>query len=109
MVDRLLLHCSMARLLWDLLLTIFGVNWVFPKSVRETFLSWRGSFVGRRHKKAWMATPLTLFWTIWHERNNIAFDDREFSAQRMKALFLCNYWSWTNMYMANRPRSLVDF
>ena len=37
MVDRLLLHCSMARLLWDLLLTIFGVNWVFPKSVRETF------------------------------------------------------------------------
>ena len=42
-------------------------------------------------------------------RINIAFDNRELSAQRMKALFLCNYWSWTNMYMANRPRSLVDF
>ena len=25
-VDHLLLHCSMARLLWDLLLAIFGVN-----------------------------------------------------------------------------------
>ena len=61
MVDNLLLHCSMARLLWDLLLTIFGVNWVFPKSVRETFLSWRGSFVGKRHKKAWMAAPLLCF------------------------------------------------
>ena len=56
-----------------------------------------------------MIAPLTLFWTIWRERNNIAFDNRELSAQRMKALFLCNYWSWTNMHMANRPRSLVDF
>ena len=40
---------------------IFGVNWVFPKSVRETFLSWQGSFVGKRHKKAWMKAPLTCF------------------------------------------------
>ena len=56
-----------------------------------------------------MTAPLTLFWIIWRERNNIAFDNRELSSQRMKALFLCNYWSWTNMYMANSPRSLVDF
>ena len=37
-INHLLLNCSMARLLWDLLLAIFGVNWVFPKSVRETLL-----------------------------------------------------------------------
>ena len=65
--------------------------------------------MGKKRKKVWMAAPLTLFWTIWHEKGNIAFDNRELSAQRMKALFLCNYWYWTNMYMANRPRSLVDF
>ena len=82
---------------------------MFPKSVSKTFLSWRGSFVGKRCKKAWMAPPLTLFWTIWRERNIIAFDNREFSAQRMKSLFLYNYWSWINMYMVDRPRSLVDF
>ena len=63
-IDHLLLHCPMARLLWDLLLAIFGVNWVFPKSVSETLISWRGSCVGKRRKKAWMTTPLTLFWTI---------------------------------------------
>ena len=56
-----------------------------------------------------MAEPLTLFWTIWRERNIIAFENRELSAQRMKALFLCNYWSGTNMYLTNRSRSLVDF
>ena len=61
MIDHLLLHCFVARLLWDLLLAIFGVNWVLPKSVRETFILWRGSFVGKRRKKALMAAPLTLF------------------------------------------------
>ena len=108
-IDHLLLHCPVARLLWDLLLAIFGVYWVFPKSVSKTLISWCDTCVGKRRKKAWMAAPLTLFWTIWRERNNIAFENREFSAQRMKALFLCNYWSGTNMYLTNRSRSLIDF
>ena len=50
-VDHLLLHCSKARLLWDLLLAIVGVNWVFPLIVREAFLSKSGSFVGKKRKK----------------------------------------------------------
>ena len=108
-IDHLLLHCPVARLLWDLLLAIFGVYWVCPKSVSETLISWCGTCVGKRLKKAWMTAPLTLFWTIWCERNNIVFENREFSAQRMKALFLCNYWSGTNMYLTNRSRSLIDF
>ena len=56
-----------------------------------------------------MTVPLTLFWTILRERNNIAFENREPSTQRMKALFLCNYWSGTNMYLTNKSRSLVYF
>ena len=63
--------------------------------------------MGKRRKKAWMAPPLTLFMTIWRERNNIALDNREFSTQMMKSLFLYKYWSWTNMCMVDRPRSLV--
>ena len=26
-----------------------------------------------------------------------------------KSSFLCNFWSWPNMYIVDRPRSLVDF
>ena len=46
--DQLLIHCSKARLLWDLLLAIVDVKWVFPLSVRETLLSWHDSFVGKK-------------------------------------------------------------
>ena len=91
-IDHLLLHCSKSRLLWDLLLAIVGVNWVFPLIVREALLSWNGSFVGKKHKKAWMVAPLMIFWTIWRERNNIVFDNKVFSTQRMKSSFLYNLW-----------------
>ena len=106
-VDHLLLHCSKARLLWDLLLAIVGVNWVFSLTVREALLSWSGSFVGKKCKIALMAAPLVIFWTIWRERNNIVFDNIVFSAQRMKSSFLYNFWSWTYLYIMDKPSSLM--
>ena len=89
-VDHLLIHCSKARILWNLLLTIFCVSWVFPLSMKETLLSWQGSFVGKRRKKAWMATPLCILWTVWLERNKIVFDSVNMSINRMKTSFLSN-------------------
>ena len=61
MVDHLLVHCSKAKVLCDLLLAIFGVCRVFPLFVRVALFSWHDSFVSKRCKKAWMTTPLCIF------------------------------------------------
>ena len=105
-VGHLLIHCSKARIMWELLLAIFRVSWVFSLSVKETLLSWNCSFVGKRRKKAWMAAPLCIFWTIWRERNRLVFEDENISVNRMKYTYL---WSWVNLYSVEKPRSLVDF
>ena len=55
LIEHLLVHCSKARVMWDLLLAIVGVTWVFPKLVREILLSWCEAFVRKRRNKAWMA------------------------------------------------------
>ena len=63
-IDHLHLHCEKTREVWVLLLSLFGVSWVFPSSVKETLLGWRGSFVAKQHKAVWQEGPLCLFWSV---------------------------------------------
>ncbi|RVX10791.1 LINE-1 retrotransposable element ORF2 protein [Vitis vinifera] len=39
-INHILVHCSKTKILWDLLLSLFGVNWVMPFSVKDTLSSW---------------------------------------------------------------------
>ena len=77
--------------------------------VRETLLGWYDSFIGRKRKKVWRAAPLSLFWTIWKERNRRSFENVEFSIQSLKLLFLCSLLSWTNLFIEYSSMSLVGF
>ena len=60
-INHLLIHCRSAKMLWDLLLSIVGISWVFPLSVLHTLLAWQGVAVGKKRKKIWIAAPLCLF------------------------------------------------
>ena len=50
-IDHILLHCAMARTLWALLCSLFGVQWVLPATVKGTLLGWDGSFVGKKGRE----------------------------------------------------------
>ena len=41
-------------------ITIFGVLWGLPSTVKGVLLSWGGSFVGRIRKKMWYVAPLSF-------------------------------------------------
>ena len=62
--NHIILHCSKASLLWQLVFSLFAVVWVLHTSVQATFLSWHSRSVGRRKKKVWNVALLCLFWTI---------------------------------------------
>ena len=47
----ILLHCPVVNHLWALFLSLVGLPWVFPKTVKEALLNWKGSFVGKKRKK----------------------------------------------------------
>ena len=108
-VDHLLIHCTKARVLWELLFNLFGVMWVLPSSGKEILLGWYGAFVGKKRVKVWRAAPLCLFWTVWKERNRVVFENDDFSIQRLKFSFVCNLWSWFKLYIAEIPNSLINF
>ena len=50
-MDHLLLYYAKMRSMWELLFSLFGTTWVFPKSVRDTFMSWGNFRVGKKQRK----------------------------------------------------------
>ena len=108
-IDHLLIHCSRAKMLWDLLLAITEANWVFPRTVRQLLLAWQSVSVGKKRKRVWMTAPLCLFWTLWLERNRVVFENEAHSAHRMKSLFLFTLWAWAKVYSVDNLNSLVGF
>ena len=56
-----------------------------------------------------MAAPLSLFWSIWREKNKIAFDDERYLVHRLKTSFVFSLWSWSNVHIIEKYDSLMDF
>ena len=108
-IDYILLHCEKARTLWVLLFSLFGVQWVLPTTVKDMLLGWNGTFVGKKRKGVWKASPLCLFWTVWKRRNKVAFEEIELSIQRLKSSFVYLLWLETKMSIKDGPSTLVDF
>ena len=109
-INHILVHCPKARVLWDLVFSLFGVNWVLPLTVKDTLLGWFASFVDKKRGKTWQAAPLCLFWTVWKERNMIVFYNEVLSIQRMKNSFVCNLFSWAkSSCLEVGPFSLINF
>ncbi len=55
-----LLHCPLARELWDILFCLVGITWVMPYSVIALLESWRGFIGTRRSRDVWGAAPACL-------------------------------------------------
>ena len=86
-----------------------GLSWVFPKTIKEALVSWKGSFVGKKGSRIWKSVPLCIFWTVWKERNRIAFTNGSLAVQRLKHSFVSNLWGWNNMYIGEEICSLIGF
>ena len=88
-----------------LLFSMFGVQWVLPATVKEMVLGWDGTFVGKKRKGVWRASPLCLFWTVWKARNKVAFEEEELSIQRLKFSFV--YFLWLEMKLSIKDGHLT--
>ena len=72
-VNHILIHCIVVRALWDIVLGLVNVKWVFPETVKEVLISWRGPFVGKKRKKVGDSIPVVYFLDGMEERNRLAF------------------------------------
>ena len=59
--NHILIHCDRRRQLWTMLLTTFGLVWVFPASVRNLLLEWKFKGLGKKKRAVWRLAPIYLF------------------------------------------------
>ena len=69
----------------------------------------RCPFVGKKRKKIWKSIPLCIFWTVWKERNRLAFRWGLLAIQILKNSFVCSLWSWAKLYRGEESSSLIGF
>jgi hypothetical protein len=106
--DHILLHCKVARELWDLVFVLFGVQWVMPGTILDLFSSWQGPCSSRRTTMVWRVVPNCVFWCVWRERNARHFEDSETSIPELKSRFFQLLFEWVKGLGIFSISSLVE-
>jgi hypothetical protein len=108
-VNHLLLHCSYAKEIWDMVFAMFGVLWVMPGGVGELFACWQGKMGKHPKHLIWRAVPHCLMWCLWRERNLRIFEGCEQHVDELKLLFLRTLFEWVTSTRLYPCSTLLDF
>ena len=108
-VDHLFLHCHFASDLWTMVLGLFGVSWVMPRTVLGLLWCWQGSFGRHQNGCIWFIIPHCLLWCLWRERNNRCFEDTKRSIPDLKLLFFRTLRDWLFAFQNKSFPSFIDF
>ena len=73
-INRHLLHCQVATGICNMFISVFGLKWVVPSSVKDALVSWSSWKVIKPVRKVWKMILLAFFWCVWTERNNRCFE-----------------------------------
>lgn len=63
-MDHLLLHCKVARILWDDIFNRARVAWVMPRKVVDLLARWKGLLGNCQIAALWKMISLCLMWCL---------------------------------------------
>ena len=107
-VDHLLIHCSMAGVLWNFVFRSFGIQWVLAKQVVDLLGGW-WNMLGNHTSEIWNLVPLCLMWTLWRECNRRTFEDVEKSASQLLDCFASLLFEWSCAWGFTSSTTVLHF
>lgn len=94
-VTHLFLHCQKARTLWTLIFNLFGF-WLMGETIEEMMAAWKNSVVKKHKRRAWLAVPHSIIWTIWRCRTKIAFEGESWMSKSAPITFFLLFHRFHN-------------
>ena len=93
-IDHLLLHCLFVRDMWNMIISLFGVQWVVPRGIVDLLACWQGCFGKHSNNQIRKAIPHCLKWCIWREMNARNFEGREWTILDLKLQIFRTLHEW---------------
>ena len=75
--NHMFIHCSFSRTVWGTLTQDLGFNWCVPSNLLYFFYQWHGLFNGFFLQEISSRILPHFCWSIWKDRNNRIFRDRD--------------------------------
>lgn len=107
-IEHIFIQCSLIWGVWNELAKWWGLVWVLPSSIPHLFDQWPLFVIGKLQKQVWYMLFFAALWTIWLERNNIVFNDKEFSRGDLLPLIICRVSTWIKAKGLDIPYSFTD-
>jgi hypothetical protein len=108
-INHLLLHCEVARTLWSVLFSLFGVKWVMNERVLDLLACWKGQRGNKMVMGVWRMAPLCLMWTIWREMNARCFEDKEMAMAELSNGFIQLLFFWAGVLNIPQVSNMQQF
>lgn len=108
-VEHLFLHCRISRQCWDLFLSICGISWAIPNSIRGLLECWQGQRIQKSLQQIWNTIPICIFWILWLERNRACFEGQRDHISRIKNKCLQNLFLWCKGSLIGSTNEYMDF
>lgn len=91
--SHLLLHCPSIWRLWCSILNRDGISWAVPSTLSALMLEWE-NLPKISDKILWNLIPYSLVWSIWIERNNVCFNQKDFNSSDIWDMHLLRIGWW---------------
>lgn len=91
---HLFLHCEVSSLIWRRILNWLEINFITPNDLFVQFECWTNEVVSRRHRKGFLLIWHATIWSIWKERNDRIFNNKEKGVEEIVDEIKAVSWVW---------------
>lgn len=84
------------------------IHWVKPGSIKGVLHSWNRDGNAGTKEDRWKIVPACKWWTVWKERNQRCFEDKQSGLQMFKMNRLSLYYFWCKQNVLAQAEDIFD-